>query len=74
MTDTDIDEDFSLEEKEIVNNFIYWDNPEKDKFVYQMVACCFDYCSMTAKADASVFETVFKDKSFVLDTNIIFVR
>lgn len=72
LSDTDIDEDFSLEEKGIVNNFIYWDNPEKDKFVYQMVACCFDYCSMTAKADASVFETVFKDKCFVLDTNIIF--
>lgn len=71
LTGSNIDEDFTAEEKETINRFIYWDNPEKDKFVCQMVACCFDYCSMTVRTDSTIFETVLKEKNFVLDTDII---
>ena len=72
LTSSDLDEDFTEYEKELLNAFIYWDNAEKDKFVYRMVACCFDYCTMTSKKDQSVYETVSKNKVFILDTNIIF--
>ncbi len=72
LSNSDLDAGFKDDEKEILNSFIYWDNTEKDKFVYRMVSCCFDYCTMTAKKDQSVYETVFKNKAFVLDTNIIF--
>lgn len=72
LSDSDLDAQFSDQEKEILNTFIYWENSEKDRFVYQMVSCCFDYCTMTAKKDDAVYETVFKNKFFVLDTNIIF--
>ena len=72
LTNSDLDEEFTDDEKAILNAFIYWENTEKDKFVYRMVACCFDYCTMTAKKDQSVYETVSKNKMFILDTNIIF--
>lgn len=72
LSNSDLDAGFKDAEKEILNSFIYWDNTEKDKFVYRMVSCCFDYCTMTAKKDQSVYETVFMNKAFVLDTNIIF--
>lgn len=72
LSDGDIDAQFTDKEKEILNAFIYWENNDKDKFVYQMVSCCFDYCTMTARKDDAVYETVFKNKFFVLDTNIIF--
>lgn len=72
LSNQDEEENFSDDEKGILNNFIFWENDEKDKFVYQMVSCCFDYCTMTAKKDPTVYETVFKNKCFILDTNIIF--
>ena len=72
LSDNDMDLQFSDAEKLILNSFIYWENNEKDKFVYKMVSCCFDYCTMTAKKDEAIYETVFQNKFFVLDTNIIF--
>lgn len=72
LSNSDLDSQFTEQEKDILNTFIYWDNSDKDRFVYQMVSCCFDYCTMTAKKDDVVYETVFKNKCFVLDTNIIF--
>lgn len=72
LTADNEDGKFTDDEKRVLNTFIFWENTEKDRFVYQMVSCCFDYCTMTARKDSSVYETVFKNKIFVLDTNIIF--
>ncbi len=72
LTNDDLDKEFTEYEKTLLNAFIYWDNSEKDEFVYRMVACCFDYCTMTVKKDQSVYETFSKNKAFILDTNIIF--
>lgn len=66
------DTDFSLAERCLVNDFLYWDNPEKDRVVYEMVSCCLDYCMMTVKKDASAYKSIFNNKIFYLDTNIIF--
>lgn len=63
---------FSEAEKEVINQFINWDNSEKDKCVYEMVSCCFDYCMLTARKGADDFHGVFNGKQFFLDTNIIF--
>ena len=64
--------DFDTQNKEIINRFIFWDNEDKDRFVYNMVSCCFDYCMMTVKKDAKVYKTIFTQKCFYLDSNIIF--
>lgn len=71
-TDKLSDSDFHLAEKNLINDFVYWDNPDKDRFVYEMVSCCFDYCMMTAKKDTDTYKTIFNNKVFYLDTNVIF--
>lgn len=63
---------FSTVEKQAINQFLYWDDMEKNKFVYEMVSCCFDYCMMTTKQNSSAFKHIFNQKVFYLDANIIF--
>lgn len=63
---------FTTEEKEAINQFLYWDDPGKNKCVYEMVSCCFDYCMMTTKQNSSTFKNIFNQKVFYLDANIIF--
>jgi len=63
---------FTNSEKEIINQFINWEDSEKDKCVYEMVSCCFDYCMLTARKGADDFHGVFNGKQFLLDSNIIF--
>ena len=59
-------------QKRIINQFIYWNDTEKNKSVYELISCCFDYCMMTVKKDKNVYNQIFKNKTFFLDTNIIF--
>ena len=62
----------SNEEREIINDFLMWDNEEKDKLIYQVVSTCYAYCSLTAKKDALLSAEIFRNKRFYLDANIIF--
>ena len=71
-TDKLSDSDFNTEEKKLINEFVYWENPGKDKIVYELVSCCFDYCMMTVKKDSKTYQRVFNNKVFYLDTNVIF--
>lgn len=64
--------DFSIEEKSLINTFIFWENSEKDTCMYQMVSCGFDYCMMTLKQNKETYATIFRNKTFLLDTNIVF--
>ena len=64
--------DYSTDEKKILNAFIYWDNLDKNRCVYQLISCCFDYCMMTVRKDKTVYQTIFNQKKFYLDTNIVF--
>ena len=66
------DSEFNPSEKFLINDFVYWKNPDKDKLVYEMVSCCFDYCMLTLKKDTSTYQTVFNNKVFYLDTNVIY--
>lgn len=65
-------QEYSNEEKKILNEFIYWDNSEKNRCVYQLISCCFDYCMMTVHKDKSIYKTIIKQKKFYLDSNIVF--
>ena len=70
--DLEGDVSFSDFEKELINSFLEWNNGNKDQCVYQMVSCCFDYCMMTVKRDTRIYQDMFRQKRFYLDTNIIF--
>lgn len=64
--------EFNLSEKEIINSFIYWDNAEKNKCVYNLISCCFDYCSMTIGNNQNGLKDILSNKRFYIDTNVIF--
>ena len=68
----DFPEEIGEEEKEIINNFLNWDNKNKNKFIFELVSYCIDYCMLTIKKDFSLFRNLFEGKNFYLDANIIF--
>ncbi|MEN6637069.1 MAG: hypothetical protein ABFC56_14545 [Clostridiaceae bacterium] len=66
--------DFIANNEEIVliNNFLAWDNVDKNRIIYILVSICYEYCLMTVKKDDLVSKNVFRGKRFLLDANIIF--
>jgi len=55
-----------------LNAFLNWDDLEKNKFICNVISSCYEYCMMTVKKDNSSYSSVFNDKEFYLDANIIF--
>lgn len=64
--------EYNNEQKRIINEFVYWDDKEKDECVFSLISCCFDYCMMTVRKDKNTYSHIFNKKKFYLDTNIIF--
>ena len=62
----------SQEEIDIINDFIHWENAEKNKFMYCVVSSCYEYCLITANKSPTISKSIFRGKKFFLDTNIIF--
>lgn len=64
----------SLSDKDMwfINQFINWDNQEKNVFIYKIVSICYVYCTLNTKKDALFSKSIFKNKQFYLDANIIF--
>lgn len=62
----------TAEEISIINDFITWNNPQKDVLVYGLIATCYEYCMLTIKKDKILSAELFKGKRFYLDANIIF--
>ena len=59
-------------EVDLINRFISWDKPEKNKLFYSIVSSCYEYCLITTKKNPFLSKSIFKGKVFFLDTNIIF--
>lgn len=70
MVIEDIDDSYTETEKTLINEFLNWDNFEKHKCVYNLIAKSYDYCMINSKCANSVFD--FNKITFYLDTNIIF--
>ena len=66
------DLDLSNEEITIINQFITWNNPQKDALIYSVVSTCYEYCMLTIKKDSILSKELFSGKRFYLDANIIF--
>lgn len=62
----------SQDEIDIINDFIRWENAEKNKFMYSVVSSCYEYCLITANKSPTISKSIFRGKKFFLDTNIIF--
>lgn len=65
-------EEFNSDEELIINNFLNWDNKDKNEFILNMVTSCYDYCMLTIKKDDRSYSNVFNNKIFYLDSNVIF--
>lgn len=60
-------------EKEIINNFLHWDNVEKNKAIFNISSYALEYCMLTNKDGGTDIRLLdLKNKSFHLDTNIIY--
>lgn len=64
---------YSEKEKEIINNFLQWDNFEKNKAIFNIASYALEYCMLTNKNGShSIQLESLKNKVFYLDTNIIY--
>ncbi len=64
---------YNEKEKEIINNFLQWDNFEKNKAVFDIASYALEYCMLTNKnGSSSIHLDNLRNKCFYLDTNIIY--
>lgn len=64
--------EFSNEEKDLINKFLYWKSSEKNKLLQRLISFSIDYCMLTGKRNSNNFRQIFKGKNFYLDANVIF--
>lgn len=60
------------EEISALNDFLNWEDKEKNEIIYILVSVCFEYCMLTVKKDELLSLKLFQGKRFYLDANIIF--
>lgn len=60
------------ENRKIINDFIDWDDEQKNTLLYEIISFAVDYCCLTVKKDKMNFSTLLQGKTFYLDTNILF--
>lgn len=63
--------EYDNDEKTIINDFLNWDNKDKDAAIYNTISYCVDYCMMTTKKDNNTFVSLFEGKKFYLDANVV---
>ena len=64
--------EYDVYEKELLNDFLNWDNTEKNEIIFLAASYCVEYCMLTIKKDFSSYKDIFRGKKFYLDSNIIF--
>lgn len=60
------------DEVQQINDFVSWDNAEKNKLLYDIISFSYEYCMLTTKKDTLLSQRIFRGKKFYLDANIIF--
>lgn len=69
---TTIFETFNNEQRKIINLFLNWDNQDKNKYIFDMISSSIEYCMLTIRKDIRSFQSIFKGKRFIIDSNVIF--
>lgn len=65
-------ETLNNEDRKVINDFIDWDDEQKNELLYEIISFAVDYCCLTIKKDKTNFSTLLQGKTFYLDTNILF--
>lgn len=60
-------------EREIINEFLGWDNNDKNKAIFDIASYALEYCMISNNSGAThIHLNNLKNKTFYLDTNVIF--
>ena len=68
----DADNLYDDKEREIVNGFLNWNKPDKNKAIFNVASFALEYCMLTNNNNTSITIESLRNKVFYLDTNIIF--
>lgn len=68
----DEDDTYSDEQKKIINDFLDWNDLEKNQALFKLIAFSVDYCRLTTKKNKNSFSSLLNGKRFYLDSNIIY--
>ena len=64
---------YTVLEIQIINEFLSWDNNEKNKAIFDIASYALEYCMISNKSGATHLQlNNLKNKLFYLDTNVIF--
>ncbi len=60
-------------EREIINEFLSWDNNDKNKAIFDIASYALEYCMISNNGGGTHIQLYnLKNKTFYLDTNVIF--
>lgn len=63
----------SSDERRIINEFLNYNNPEKDRAIFNIACYALEYCLFVSNLDSkSIIDEKLTQKTFYLDTNILF--
>jgi hypothetical protein len=64
---------FSVEEREAINEFLEWDDINKNKSIFALISYSLEYAIITNHYDSSaIFFNSIKNKEFFLDINVLY--
>ena len=61
---------YNIQEKEIINGFLQWENPLKDKAIFDLSSYAIEYSILTSDSKISIQS--LRNKQIYLDTNVIY--
>lgn len=65
--------DLTDPEKQLVHDFLCWDNPEKNAALGNLVYCCLEYCLLiNGDSPNTLLREFIKRREIYLDTNVVF--
>lgn len=64
---------YSTIEREILNEFLVWDNNDKNKAIFDIASYALEYCMISNNGNGAHIQlNNLKNKTFYLDTNVIY--
>lgn len=64
---------FTIEERKVINDFLNWDKPEKNKSIFSLVSYSVEYSMLSNNiGNSSLLLQSIRNKVFYLDNNIIY--
>lgn len=63
---------YKPEERELINDFLKWDNTEKNKSIFDIASFAIEYCLISNHSKQGLDLNSLKNKTFYLDTNVLF--